>query len=334
MNQSSNAITGHDFRPHALLRSGHAQTICAALRKPTGIAYDARQHVISTTDGDRLVLHEDCPPDGAPTKICALLVHGLIGSHLSPYMVRIAHKLSRRGVRVFRLDMRGCGAGVGLARKPAHAGRSEDVAAAVRFITTRCPNAGVAVVGFSLGGNQVLKMLGEWGAEAPDQVLRAMAVAPPIDLLECSRNIERPSCFFYNRWFLRWLIQNTRHRNNVVQDGAPADLSPAPTTLFEFDERVTAPLSGFRGAADYYAQTSSAAVLENIHTPTSILAAADDPIVPGKIFRSIPASPRLSLLMPRHGGHVAFLSGANGDSDGYWLDWRVVQFVTATGSVR
>ena len=327
MNPSSTAIIDHDFRPHALLRNGHAQTIAAALRQSTGIVYRARQHVIPTTDGDRFVLHEDDPTEGTATGLCVLLVHGLVGSHQSPYMVRIADKLCRRGVRVFRMDMRGCGVGVGLARLPAHAGRSEDVAAAVRFITRSCPDTGLAVVGFSLGGNQVLKMLGEWGAEAPDQVLRAMAVAPPIDLVECSQNIARPRCFLYNRWFLRWLIQNTRERNRLVSDPPPVDLSPTPRTLFEFDERVTAPLSGFAGAHDYYAQTSSVAVLPNIETPTTILTAADDPIVPGEIFRSVPALPRLSLRMPRHGGHVAFLGGANGDADGYWLDWRVVQFV-------
>jgi predicted alpha/beta-fold hydrolase len=337
--QSSVPTIDHDFRPHPLLRSGHAQTIAAVLRKPTGIAYAARQHVITTTEDDQLVLHEDDPADGNPAggganSLCALLVHGLVGSHQSPYMVRIADKLRRRGIRVFRLDMRGCGSGVGLARKPAHAGRSEDVAAAVRFIANRYPEMGLVLVGFSLGGNQLLKMLGEWGEEGPEQVLRAMAISPPIDLVECSQHISRPRCYLYNRWFLRWLIQSTRERNRLVPDGPSIDLTPPPTTLVEFDERVTAPLSGFAGAADYYARTSSLAVLPRIKTPTMILTADDDPIVPGWIFRSVPESPQLSLRMPSHGGHVAFLGTANGDADGYWLDWRVVQFVVDAGRPR
>jgi predicted alpha/beta-fold hydrolase len=132
--------------------------------------------------------------------------------------------------------MRGCGAGFGLATKLTHAGRSEDVSAAVKFIGTYCPGSQLTVVGFSLGGNQVLKLLGEWGSETPAYVVRAMAVAPPIDLKACTRNIERTSRFVYNWSFVKSLVRDIRRRRGSL----PVELSPPPRTVFEFDDRVTA----------------------------------------------------------------------------------------------
>ncbi len=243
-------------------------------------------------------------------------------------MARLATKLSDRGVRTFRLDMRGCGAGRKLARKTAHAGRSGDVAAAVDFISMRCPGADLVVVGFSLGANQVLKMLGEWGDDAPPWLLRAMAVAPPIDLAACARNIGRHSRRMYNRWFVRTLVRDARQRAAYSADLASIDWSRPPESLYQFDNQVTAPVNGFTGADQYYASSSAAPLLGNIQRPTLILAAQDDPIVPAAIFQHASTGPQVLVHMTKHGGHTGYFGRRSADPDRNWLEWRVVEFVT------
>ncbi len=317
-----------DFVPHFWLRTGHAQTIFAAWHAAKGIPYLAQQHVIPTTEGDQLVLHDDCPADWSPGSPCVLLIHGLGGSHQSPYMVRIAHKLRERHLRVFRLDMRGCGAGFRLARKPGHAGRSEDVGASLERIQQLCPDAPLDLVGFSLGGNVLLKALGEWESNPPPVVRKALAVAPPIDLVACSRNIERRRMFLYNRWFVRCLVQQVALRRSFVPEIAELEPLGRLRTLYEFDDRVTAPLSGFRGAEHYYAESSAKHRLGAIRVPTTIVSALDDPIVPAFIYDDVRPTESLGIELCRGGGHMGFFAAPSADRrDWYWLDDRVVRWV-------
>jgi hypothetical protein len=318
-----------DFRPHLLLPGGHLQTLYAALGSRTSIPYRAKQHVIAVSHGDQLVLHEDRPDSWRPGGLCAVLIHGLCGCHGSPYMVRMAHKLSEKNVCVFRMDMRGCGAGFRLAQKPGHAGRSEDVQAVVDFITNYCPDSPLVLLGVSLGGNLLLKLLGEWGSQAPSHVLRAMAVAPPVDLVACSDAISRSRMFAYNRWFVRVLIQQVRTRSQFAAELAQIPLSPPPKTLFQFDDRITARLSGFSCANEYYRLSSSMPLLPEIHVPTVILSSADDPVVPVAILHRARLSPSVHLHITKSGGHVGFFGRAGSDPDRNWLDWRAVEFVTS-----
>ncbi|OYV87501.1 MAG: hypothetical protein B7Z73_10010 [Planctomycetia bacterium 21-64-5] len=159
------------------LRSRAGQ-VASSLRVNGHAVTTARLH-----DGDQIVLHDDCPEGWQPGDRVALLIHGLAGCHQSIYMLRIAARLEELGVRAFRMDLRGCGAGVGLARLPYHAGRSEDAAAALETIARLCPASPVALVGFSMGGNIALKLLGELGEERCGHLDRAVAVCPPFDLL-------------------------------------------------------------------------------------------------------------------------------------------------------
>jgi uncharacterized protein len=315
------------FQPPFLMRNGHLQTLRAALTRAEQWSYQARKHVLETSEGDRLVLHDDIPEGRRELPRSALLVHGLGGSHLSPYMVRIAHKLRERGVRTFRLDMRGCGAGWDLARRPGHAGRSEDVEVALRFIRSQLPSHSLTLVGFSLGGNIVLKLLGELGDQAAPLIDRAMAVAPPVDLAECARNIQRPGMYLYNRWFVRSLLDTARRRALFDPDVDARLRGAPPRTLYEFDDRVTAPLSGFSGADEYYAKCSSAPHLGKIAIPSLILSAADDPLIPPTIFQQVALPTPVFLHITRYGGHVGFFGRPEADRDEFWLDQRVMEFV-------
>ena len=134
------------FKPHPLLRSGHLQTLAGLFFPGHLIEYAATRHHVLLDDGDQVVLHDDCPPDWTAGGPAALLIHGLGGSHESVYMRRMAHKLAESGVRAFRMDLRGCGAGIELARLPYHSGRSADAAAALGHIATICPGSPVALV--------------------------------------------------------------------------------------------------------------------------------------------------------------------------------------------
>lgn len=282
--------------------------------------------MVSLEDGDRLVLHDDRPPQWSDGQRVALLMHGLCGSYESPYMPRITQKLNARGIRTFRMDLRGYGAGFQLARLPGHAGRSEDVAAAIRAIAAICPGSPVTAVGFSMSGNILLKLAGEVGDDPPANLDSCLAVCPPVDLQACSQNMARGLNRLYGRKFTSELVRNMRRRQ---PETSAQSLRPAPRTLWDFDDRVTAPLSGFADAQEYYARASSRPLFPRIQLPTLIITAADDPLIPVSIFREAPTSSSTAVWITEHGGHVGYVGIEGVDPDRYWLDWRIVEWITA-----
>jgi uncharacterized protein len=314
------------FRPHPFVRGGHAQTIVGCYL-PVGVRLNgSRQRRVPLADGDSVVLHDDGPVEA---RSAALLVHGLGGCGLSGYMLRCSAKLRQRGVRVFRMDLRGCGAGIGLARHPLHAGRSEDAAAALAYASQECPGLPIHVVGFSMGANIVLKLVGELGDRAPAWLASVMAVSPPIDLVGCSQAIVRSLGGHYDRRFVQSLLRHVRQRTRLLPDALVRPLDPRPQTIREFDRRFTAPLSGFADVDDYYTRASSGPLLSKIAVPTLIVAAASDPIVPVAPFKRASYSPTTQLAITPCGGHLGYVGARGDDPDCRWLDWRVVEWVLA-----
>lgn len=328
------------FEAHPLLRNGHAQTLAALFCKREQFDEQTRQCEVALPDGDTIVLHDDCPEGWQTGGPVALLIHGLAGCHASPYMRRIASKLRAKGVRTFRMDLRGCGAGLALAKRPYHAGRSGDALAALSAIAALCPHSPVTLVGFSLGGNIALKLLGERPADVPANLRRAIAICPPIDLARSVQAIGRGANRLYDRYFARLLARQVADRLAV----APQSLVPAdwpqpnaklqksrrlPRGIAEFDEVFTAPLSDFVSAANYYRLCSSARFLTRIEVPTLIVAAADDPLVPVGLFEDAAVSQAVALYIAPRGGHLGFISRGRGDPDRRWMDWRVVDWCTS-----
>lgn len=316
------------FRPHPLLRGGHVQTIAGAYlpyRLPLARTVD---HRIEMPDGDVLVMHDDAPADWTPGSRVVLLIHGLGGGHDSPYCVRLAARLVSHGVRAFRLDQRGCGAGAALARYPGHAGRSEDAAAAIERIARLCPGSPVSAIGYSLGGNIILKLAGECGDAPPGGLDRVAAVCPPIDLSTCSMNIGQGANWIYDQSFIRRLVRLVEARASQSPEFyAATPLQPRPRKLYEFDDRITAPLSGFSGAAEYYEKCSSSLLLGRIALPTLIIAAADDPLIPAAIFERAPRSAAVELHIAAGGGHLGFVARRTSDPDRRWIDWRLLEWL-------
>ncbi len=314
------------FRQHPLLRGGHAQTLAGVFLPGKKYSYQAVQREVLLDDGDRIVLHDDCPESWTPGERTALLIHGLAGCHASSYMQRIAAKLSARGLRVFRMDLRGCGAGFGLARLPYHSGRSEDAAAALKAVAQWCPTSPTTLIGFSLGGNITLKLLGELGATSCGGLDSAVAVCPPIDLQAAVDKISLPLNRLYDRHFVRLLLQQAQERQRVVPDSPPANFRTPPRTIWEFDNGFTAPVSGFGDAANYYRQASSAQFAQSIRQPTLVIASRDDPLVPWRPFLAIKNAPGVRLEITDRGGHLGFVGRAGLDPDRRWLDWRIVEW--------
>ena len=323
------AIDFPPFHAHPLVPGGHLQTVfgCYLPWKPTPDL--AVQHLVPLADGDKMVLHDDKPADWQPGDTVVLMAHGLGGCHLSGYMRRGVVKQTARGYRVFRMDLRGCGAGFPHARHPIHAGRSDDALAALRFVIGLCPQSPVHVVGFSMGANIVLKMAGELGANAPPELASLMAVCPPIDLIECSRNIQIGANRIYDQSFVMGLLKHLERRKKHVPGALTRPLHPRPKRLFDFDTHFTAPLAGFADAHEYYTRASSGPLLRHITVPTLIVSSESDPIIPVGPFERASYSPTTQLVITPCGGHLGFVARTGIDPDRRWLDWRVLEWIAS-----
>jgi predicted alpha/beta-fold hydrolase len=296
-------------------RGAHAQTIfghvlpCAAPQ----LSRSARREV-ELDDGDRLVVHE---LDGV-SGVRVVLLHGLSGDVDSDYMRGAARALQERGHSVWAVNHRGCGLGRGLATRPYHSGRSADLRAVLRESRALAPSLAHVVVGFSISGNIALLAASEELEPLADAVL---AVNPPIDLAHAADAVHAGRNRLYELRFVARLRAAARHFESLGAVCARAPLSRWHS-LREFDDRFTAPVSGFASAADYYAACSSAPRLGAIRIPTAILSSYDDPLVAPGILLGARRSASTSLHLELHGGHMGYVSRR-----GRWIDGAVVHFV-------
>ena len=317
------------FKSLPFLGGGHRQTLSTFFIKGKRKPYQAIEHVFDLDDGDRTILHDDCPAGWTATGPVALMLHGLAGSHGSDYMVRIADKLNQLGVRTFRMDHRDCGAAKGMARLPYHSGKSEDLLAAWQMVRSLCPHSPGAVMGFSLGANIVVKAAGTSGWSTDDAAgpRCAVAVNPPIDLEQCSQSLGRWSNRIYDKYFVKLLVRDVERRLANVPSSPKPQWKTPPRSLREFDDLYTAPASGFDSAADYYARCSGNQFVDSIRIPTLILTAEDDPIVPPDAFRELPKVEGVTVHIASSGGHLGYLGRKQSDPDRRWMDWRVIQWL-------
>lgn len=317
-----------EFVPARGLRSANLQTVGASLFPGNTRLNGTLERHLRLDDGDLLVLHDDTPVGWERGDHVALLLHGLGGSHRSGYMVRIAQKLSKLGIRTFRLDHRGCGAGTSLARQPYHAGRIDDIAATVSLLERLCPGSPISIAGFSISGNMLLRYLGEYSDSLPFSLFRAVAVCPPVDLHHCaSRLAQSLSGQRYDWYFTRKLISQIA-ASPQWDDGLPiAHTRRPPRRLYDFDELYTAPASGFPSADDYYNCASAAPVVPRIRVHTTILASEDDPVVCAAPLTRLSLPPNVRLCLTRYGGHLGFIGKRGIDPDRRWMDWRVIEWL-------
>jgi hypothetical protein len=267
------------------------------------------------------------PEPERSTRLTVVLVHGLEGSSDSRYIQGIATRAFAAGMNVVRMNMRNCGGSEALTPTLYHSGRSADVGAVVRHFAERFALAHVALAGYSMGGNLVLKLAGEWGAEPP---LAAVAtVCPAIDLAAGADALHEPANRVYEWHFLRGLVRRLRHKAELFPGLYRIDGLGPIRSIREFDQKVVAPHCGFSSADDYYYRAASARVVDRIAVPTLILSAADDPFIrlsPETRARVL-ANPRIQFVETRHGGHCAFL--ARRSAGLHWAEDTVVRYFQA-----
>ena len=252
----------------------------------------------------------------APARAQILILHGLEGSADSGYVQSFAQAALERGFGVHRLNLRSCGGTEELCETMYHSGLTGDSRVVLERLHER--EAGRAfLVGFSLGGNVALKLAGELGHT--DLLSGVCAVSTPIDLGICVRNIDKPSNRLYGRRFLDRLCNRVKRKSILAPRAYNSTGIGDVKSIWEFDDRFTAPLFGFGTAANYYATQSAVRYLDKIRVPTLVIAAKDDPLVPFEIYDqpAFRSNPALTLIAPDHGGHLGFLSRRK---PRFWID--------------
>lgn len=318
------------FIPARAIANAHIQTVVGTI--VTGASMRDFPHTVhrrvAVSDGDYVVLNDDEPEDWTRGSHVVLMLHGLSGCRNSGYMMRIARKLNEQGVRTFRMDHRGCGAAEGLASYPYHAGRIDDLHRSVEAIERLCPGSAISVVGFSLSGNLLLRYLGDHSFDHSRNLFRAVAVCPPVDLKHCVSQLERTRAGQrYDWYFTRRLIEQISNGPQWRDDVPLAKTKRLPRRLYDFDDMYTAPASGFDSADHYYQFASSAQCIGAIRTPTTVLAATDDPLVCVKPLQSVSLPSSVSMCLTEYGGHLGFIGRPGNDQDRRWMDWRVMEWL-------
>jgi uncharacterized protein len=315
-------VTESNYRAPRFCTNPHVQTVMPTIvRKVLGVNY--RRERIETPDGDFL----DLDWSRVGSRRLVLVLHGLEGDAGRPYMMGMVKALNRRGWDALGLNFRSCSGEPNRKLRMYHSGETEDLNTVISHARASGTYAGIALVGFSLGGNVILKYLGERGSTVPQLIKGAVAISVPCDLKGCSVRMKE----FQNRLYLMRFLK-LLHRKIVAKSLImPEDISDAGyeqiRTLEEFDDRYTARFHGFIDANDYYAKASSGPFLKAISVPTLVINASDDPFLADSCFPRAQATenPHLFLEIPRNGGHVGFLT-FNHDGE-YWSETRAASFL-------
>ena len=315
------------------MKSSHAQTLGAFVLRGKQGDYQGTRHTVRLHDGDQLVVHDDQPANWITGDRITILFHGLCGCHLAPYVVRTAEKLNRMGIRTVRVDMRGFGDSTLISKSHLHGGCSWDAEAVVEFVNRISPLSPISLVGFSIGGNIILRTLGTWGDQPRGQVDSAIAVCPPIDLVHCASNLRQRGNRIYENYFVKRMSEQLTLRRRQVPGLVDNGLKPLPDRLIHFDDQFTAQVWGYPSAIDYYEDASSAPWLSSVSVPTVILTSQDDPVVPFSMFQKAELSSYVDVVAPRHGGHLGFLATGKSDPDRHWMDWRICQWISGLDDV-
>jgi len=288
--------------------------------------YPVESRLYRTEPDVQVLVQSQRPPGGSPRGEM-MLVHGLEGSSDAGYMRTMAKTALDAGYAVHRFNIRTCGGTEHLSNTLYHAGLTGDLRSVLAQFHEE-GRAPVHLVGYSLGGNQVLKLAGELGEEARPLIASVCAISTPIDLAAGARRLAQRSNRIYEQRFLR------RMRKRVAGTGCfTARQTKGPASLHEFDDKITGPSFGFRGADHYYETQSSQRFLDQIRVPTLLIQAKDDIFIPFEIFDhpAIRTNPHVRLLATEHGGHLGFLSRTR---PRFWTDQAVLEWIESVRAPR
>lgn len=316
-------IINSDFQPAWWLKGTHRQTIYPSLFRKRRLPPLCRERV-ELPDGDFLDL--DWTPRTAGPLV--LILHGLEGNIHSHYAAGLLSTLSQTSMTVAFMHFRGCSGEPNRLVRSYHSGETGDLDFVVRKLRLEYPGRNLSVLGVSLGGNVLLKWLGEQNSDPG--IACAIAISVPFELAAAADRLEQGNSRIYQNYLLKKLLRSLRAKMQTVDMPLTEQDLQQLTTLRAFDNLVTAPLNGFRDANDYYQQCSSRRFLATIKTPTLILHARDDPFMhPTVIPDASELGQGIRLELSEHGGHVGFITGHIPAQPIYWIDQRVQQFLTA-----
>lgn len=327
---SSNRRTELIYRPAWWVRGGHAQTLWGKFfraRPPL----PTRLERWETPDGDFLDIHRLDAKPGAPRLV---FLHGLEGTIRSHYVGGLFTEAQQRGWGADLMMFRGCGTEPNRTRRFYHSGETTDLAFALDRVIHEHPNSPILLAGVSLGGNVMLKYLGERGNAVNNRVRGAAAISVPYDLERGARHLAQGSARIYDRHFVRSLRQKALSKLERFPDLFDANALAQAQTIYDFDDAVTAPVHGFADAHDYYSRSSSLGFIGTVRVPTLLLSAIDDPFLPSDVLDQVRAVAErnmcLTIEFTAHGGHVGFIAGRVPWRPFYYAEWRACEFLGAT----
>jgi len=288
----------------------------------------AEHRLIEVEPGIPVLCH--CHWQNDRKALTLIVVHGLEGSSESQYMMGIARSGLAAGMNVVRMNQRNCGGMDHCAPTLYNSSRSSDVAAVARNLVERDRISGFVPIGFSMGGNLVLKLAGEWGSGGPGEFRGVAAVCPAVNLAASADALHEPANRIYECYFLLQLFRRYRRKARLFPESFDASLLRGVKTLREFDERITAPYCGFSGADDYYARAAATNVIDRITRPALVIHAANDPFIRllPEAREKMAFNPNITYVEAEDGGHCAFFGEREGDMsyDGRWAEREVVAF--------
>jgi len=307
----------NSFKPACCLSNRHSQTLWPGLFRRS-IHLKLLRERIELPDGDFVDLDWGHKTEGP----IAVIFHGLEGSSHSSYVRGMISALTQQGYRTVVMNFRGCSGEPNRLARAYHSGDTSDISFIINRLRQQNPTASIFTIGYSLGGNALLKYLGETAAAS--QVNAAVAVSVPFDLDNAAFTLRKSAFGIYQRHWLKNLKQTVLNKQKLLEPIIDINAALRSKNFHEFDHLVTAQLHGFTSVDDYYARSSSNQYITSIQTPTLILHAQDDPFLsPSAIPSSKNVPNSVELSVSSHGGHVGFI-----DKHGYWLERRIPEFLS------
>ncbi|GAB3000433.1 hydrolase [Psychrosphaera aestuarii] len=318
------------FKPAWWLNNRHLQTIVPRFYSvPNTFKPFEQEFALSDGDFVELIWSQSPAYINENTPI-VIVLHGLEGSFDSFYAKRMMNAIHQKGWVGLLMQFRGCGKKQNRLAKTYHSGQTEDVSELVKYVNKKFPTNPLYSVGFSLGGNMLAKYLGEEGDKSV--LSGGIVISAPLDLSLCAHAIGQGFSAVYQKYLVDKLRKKTKDKLALMKERFPVKVSAEQLDdikiLTEFDEAVTAPINGFKSAADYYAKSSANKFLGSIATPTLVIHAKDDPFMSAEV---IPNEGMLSnavrFELSKSGGHVGFISGLNPFKPVFWAEKRTIEFI-------
>lgn len=320
-----------NFAPVWWLPEGHSQTLWRKFSPAKKVEH--RRQRVELDDGDFIDIDwAEVDPQHSKDETIVFFLHGLCGCSQSSYILAMQSLLNEQGIASVAMNFRGCSGEINRLARAYHSGVSEDVNEVFEKLLAQYPQHRFVFVGYSLGANVMLKWLGELASHP--SIHKAVAVSTPFELEYCSQAMLKGMSQIYGQYFVKRLVKDFGHKQQQLLQLEPSEAERIEalgdtsdiSSIWEFDDKITAPLHGFEGATDYYRRCSSSGFLSSIGTDTLLIQSKNDPLIPQI---SIPSEEMLSnsiqLQLTEQGGHVGFVSASPGD----WLEQRILNFMQA-----